>query len=179
MDTTRIVPEGSFQAKALDLVNWGESSNGNGQIGLTFTITEEGEFKGRRLPWFGVIPTEIATENDETTLRITVESLEAAGLPREDIDPESDRQPKLGSQECVIVVKHKTLQTYEDGVLVDKLDEEGNVQVIAEIAFVNSLNAARFKTKLSTDKRSAMKSVLKGRFAGSSIPVGSDGKPSF
>ena len=162
MSEKNIGPPGSYEARAMQTVDWGESRNGSAQIGLTFVITTEGAQKGRRLPWFGVLA------KGSEAMRITFEALEAAGLPRHEIDPESDHQPKLGSVESVIVVQHKTLQTYENGVLVDKLDENGNAQTIAEIAYVNRLGGARFKTKLSPAKRADLKSWIAAATRGAS-----------
>jgi hypothetical protein len=172
-----ITAEGTYNARAINgTVNWGKSAKGIGQVGLTFEITSEGPYKGRRLPWYGSF-----AEGD--AVRITLEALEGAGANLEAIIANEPTIEGLGDSECSITVKHKPLQTYVDGVLVDKLDEEsGEVIIVPSVAFVNKLGGAAFKTKLDEKDASSLTNSIGALVAarkGGKVPVGADGKPLF
>lgn len=176
MSDKKMTAEGTYGARAVNgTVNWGKSANGVAQIGLSFEITSEGPYKGRRLPWYGSF-----AQGDAS--RIAIEALEAAGANLDEIVAGESSIPGLGGNECSIVVKHKTLKTYVDGLLVDKLDEDTGEPIVAPtVAFVNR-GGATFKTKLDADEASNLTSAIGALVAarkGGKVPVGQDGKPLF
>lgn len=175
--TRNITAEGTYNAKAINgTVNWGKSNAGIGQIGMTFEITSEGPYKGRRLPWYGSFAAGDA-------VRITLDALESAGADLEALVANEQSIKGLGDIECSITVKHKPLQTYVDGVLVDKLDEDtGEPIIVPSVAFVNKLGGAAFKNKLDADGASSLTNSISALVAarkGGKVPTGADGKPLF
>lgn len=173
---SNITAEGTYNARAVNgTIQWGKSAKGIGQIGLTFEITSEGAFKGRRLPWYGSF-----AEGDAT--RITLDALEAAGADLEDLAVNEASVSGLGDTEVSIGVKHRALQTYVDGVLTDKIDEEtGEVVVVPTIAYVNKSGGASFKNKLNENDAAGLNqsiAALVGARKGKQ-PIGTDGKPLF
>jgi hypothetical protein len=80
-----MVPKGYYEAIAVPVViddetvwaQFGETGNGNPQVVIHYEIAEAGEWKGRRLPWFGYF-------TDDATDR-TLESIRVSGFDGDDL----------------------------------------------------------------------------------------------
>ncbi len=175
-----MIPPGHYVGRAVyrkpeDAI-FGESSNHNPQVGLSFEIVE-GKFKGRRYPWYGSF-----AEGEAT--RITLDSLAAAGakLETDDITDLSG----LGEQDCMLVMEHKTQQKYEGGTLVDIIDERtGEPKIIPQIQYVNPIGGARMKTAYDADGKAAFRDMMRGTLAkrgaksSTGLPTDANNKPLF
>lgn len=174
-----MIPAGHYQAKAIpDTLTFGKASSGNRQVGCSFEIIE-GDYKGRRYPWIGML-----VEGEST--RITLDTLEAAGVT--DYEDDDLRKPiGLGSVPCMIVMEHKVQQKYNDqGELVDVLDDDGNQRYVPSIKYVNALGGVRMKETLNDNEAEQLAADMQGALAarrakksGSKVPTGADGKPLF
>lgn len=179
-----MIPPGHYTVKAIyrdakDLV-FGEASGGQKsvQVGVTFEITQ-GEFKGRKYPWYGSF-----AEGEAT--RITLDALEAAGVTHYE-DDDLRKPVGLGSTECTAVIQHRTLQKYEDGQLVDVLDNDGRPRAIAQIQYINPIGA-RMKNTLDAGATASFADLMKGTLAqrrekkgvaSSGVPKDANGNPLF
>ncbi len=175
-----IIPPGHYVGRAVyrkpeDAV-FGESSNKNPQVGLTFEITE-GKFKGRRYPWFGSF-----AEGEAT--RITLDSLAAAGAKLETDDIYN--LDGLGDQDCMIVMEHRTQQKYDGGALIDVLDEKtGMPRIIPQIQYINPIGGARMKNVYDADGKAAFRDMMRGTLAkrgaksSTGLPTDANNKPLF
>lgn len=174
-----MIPAGHYQAKAIpDTLTFGKAASGNKQVGVSFEIIE-GEYKGRRYPWIGML-----VEGEST--RITLDTLEAAGVT--DYEEDDIRKPiGLGSVPCMLVIEQKVQQKYNDaGELEDVLDAEGNQKIIPSIKYVNALGAVRMKETLDENEAESLAASMQGALAarrakktGGKIPTDSNGKPLF
>lgn len=175
-----MIPAGHYQAKAVaDTLTFGKAASGNRQVGCSFEIIE-GEYKGRRYPWIGML-----VEGEST--RITLDTLEAAGVT--DYEDDDLRKPiGLGTVSCMLVIEQKVQQKYnDDGELEDVLDDQGEPRLIPSIKYVNALGAVRMKETLDDGEAEQLAADMQGAIAarkakkkgGSKVPTDSNGKPLF
>lgn len=102
-----LIPTGYYEGVAVPVTiddkqlwaQFGETGNGNPQVVIHYEITE-GEYKGRRLPWFGYF-------TDDATDR-TLESIRISGFADDDLSklPSTPLKSKV-----TLTVEHNT---YED-----------------------------------------------------------------
>lgn len=129
-----LITPGTYTARAVES-GLGKTQGGKPQVAVRFQITQDGEWKGQHLTWYGYF-------SDKTKER-TFESLEAAGWSGESLRDMSG----IGSCECAIVVEHEP-------------DQQGMVR--ARIRWVNRIGALSIKEQLSSDEVDGLDRQLKG-----------------
>lgn len=181
--TKDMIPPGFYIGRAVyrdarDAV-FGPSAQNNPQVGLSFVITE-GDYKGRRYPWYGTLSGD--------ALRITLDALEAAGATFGPDGTDLTDLTGFGTRDVSLNIVHKTVQKYESGALVDVIDEKtGEPRIIPQIAFVNPMGGARMSNVYDDAGLSSLRDMMRGALAsrkkttsgGADIPKDANGKPLF
>ncbi len=130
-----MIDRGNYRARAVDS-QFGYAETGTEQVAVTFEITEEGEFRGHTIAWFGFF-------TDGTQER-TMQALRACGWEGDDLS----NLIGLDRNEIVLVIEH---------------DEYGG-KVQARVKWVNRLGAGRIelKRKMTDAQKTALARRLKG-----------------
>jgi hypothetical protein len=131
--TSGLVPVGYYAAKVVPIsvdeeevwAQFGETGTGTMQVVLHFEITD-GEFRGRRLPWFGYF-------TDDSWTR-TMDSLEIAGFEGDDVE-------QFAKQEVDKLVS----------ITVDHNEYEGKTR--ARVAWVNKPGGGVVKVSNPLDSK--------------------------
>ena len=132
--TDELMREGYYRARAGDPA-LGHSSTGKEQIAVMFTITEDCEYNGKRLAWYGYFT--------DAAFDITLKALRAMGWKGHDLNDLST----VGSKESSVVVKHEVYK--------------GETKV--RIAFVNELGGGMLKDRMGEADAQSFASRMKGK----------------
>ena len=145
-----MIHAGNYKARAVEY-QFGLAETGTEQVAVTFEITEEGEFHGHTIVWFGFFT--------EATAERTVQALRTCGWDGDDL---SDLRG-LDRNEVVLVIEH----------------DEYNGKVQARVKWVNRSGAGRIelKRKMTDAQRIALGRRLKGLVLATK-PKGADAVPS-
>lgn len=147
----KLIPEGYFEARAVRVktdsgeevwAQWGRASTGTQQVLITFEITDEGDWKGVRLPWFGYF-TDASWER-------TVESLTHCGFQGDDLSALNSQQL---DQPVSVKIEHE--QSQSDG------------RLYARVGFVNARGGGGVKLKnpMSANDVRGFAASMKGKIA--------------
>ena len=145
-----MIHAGNYKARAVEY-QFGLAETGTEQVAVTFEITEEGEFHGHTIVWFGFFT--------EATAERTVQALRTCGWDGDDL---SDLRG-LDRNEVVLVIEH----------------DEYNGKVQVRVKWVNRSGAGRIelKRKMTDAQRIALGRRLKGLVLATK-PKGADTVPS-
>jgi hypothetical protein len=130
-----MIDRGNYRARAIDH-QFGFAEKGTEQIVVTFEITEEGDFRGHTIAWFGFFT--------EATSERTVQALRTCGWEGDELS----ELVGLDRNEVVLVIDH----------------EEYNGKTQARVKWVNRLGSGRIelKKKMTDAQRGVLAKRLKG-----------------
>lgn len=130
-----MIHAGNYKARAIDH-QFGLAGTDTEQVAVTFEITEEGEFHGHTIAWFGFFT--------EATAERTVQALRTCGWDGDDL---SDLRG-LDRNEVVLVIEH----------------DEYNGKVQARVKWINRAGAGRIelKRKMTDAQKVTLARRLKG-----------------
>ncbi len=114
-----LIPEGTYEAHVIQVkdetdrlvwAQWGKTKTGKHQIYLAFEITQEGQYQGRKLPWYGYFT--------DRTFDRTLESLTYCGFEGDDLATLTSQ--KL-DKPVEIVVEHEEVSRDDDDASADPI----------------------------------------------------------
>ncbi len=143
-----MLPEGRFKARAIE-GGLGESSEGNPQVGVRFTILDE-EFHGEEITWFGSFSRNKG-QGTKTPFERTIESLRACGWKGDDLS----NLEGIDANEVSLVVEH----------------DNYNGKILAKVKWVNRAGGLALKAPMSADKAKAFAAKMRGEVIAASRAV--------
>lgn len=150
MDTRKM--NGTYRGIPVD-GGLGETSTGKEQVAALFKITEEGEFKGAQLTYYGYFT--------DGTIENTHKALRAMGWKGTELTELLDFKKAIPNpEECELVIQPEP-QTDSAGAPV--LDDEGNQVIRARVRWVNPAGRIGIKTALTPDKAALFAQRMKGK----------------
>ena len=147
-----MITEGYYNARPVRIkddngvdvwATFGRASTGTQQVLMQFELIDDGEHKGKKLPWFGFFT--------EGSWERTVESLRHCGFQGNDLHTLNEQ--KL-DQVVSVKVEHETNQS--------------NGRVYVRIAFVNAAGsgAVKLNNPMSRDELRDFSAMMKNKIAG-------------